>query len=212
MNADCSDVFLDIRRVPRPHLLGCKARFQCFTGPKWIQYFCTFHPYNQKILKPIKIQGKFIRMIADCSGVLLDIRHAPESYLLGCGVRFYCSTSPNVFKFSVRMIRTGRNSKIKQNHAKWTGTLRKPTIWNTVRHIASVMTITIHYPALMLPIVNQTRFFSVFFRFLSTYGRNRLVEGPKIHRSDSKTRGIDVFYFTWAADQILFKNIEKQKS
>ena len=40
----------------------------------------------------------------------------------------------------------------------------------------------------------NTFFFSDFFRFLSTYGRNRLVGGSKIHRSDSKTRGIDVFY------------------
>ena len=103
------------------------------------------------------------RMIADCSGVLLDIRHAPESYLLGCGARFYCSTSPNVFKLSVRMIRTSRNSKINQKHAKWTGTMRKPTISNTSRQIASATAIAAHYPTLILPTVNKTLFFSFFF-------------------------------------------------
>ena len=114
----------------------------------------------------------------------------------GVGLDFTALPVQNVFKLAVRMIRTDRKSKIKQNDAKWTGTLRKSTFSNTARQIVSVPAITIDYPTLKLPIANQTSFYSAFFHFLSTYGRNRLIEGSKIRRDDTKTWGIDVFYST----------------
>ena len=93
--------------------------------------------------------------------LVIDFSHV----CTGVGLDFTALPVQNVLKLVVRMIRTGRKSKIKQNDAKWTGTLRKSTFSNTARQIASVPAITIDYPTLILPIVNQTSFFFSFFSF-----------------------------------------------
>ena len=91
--------------------------------------------------------------------LVIDLSHV----CTGVGLDFTALPVQNVLKLVVGMIRTGRKSKIKLNDAKWTGTLRKSTFSKTARKIASVPAITIDYPTLIMPIINQTSFFQLFF-------------------------------------------------
>ena len=59
---------------------------------------------------------------------------------------------------------------------------------------------------------DPNRFFSRFGNFLTTYARNPPSRTLSWHSTPTIIPGIDVFYFTWAGDKILYKNIEKQKS
>ena len=143
----------------------------------------------------------------NCDTSLIPKKHMDVWGDVGC-IGFVCFASSD----SVRIIRTGRNRKITENHGIRIRITRKYQVTISSKHLLVLhhfmSTFESRYSSYSCP----NSFFSRFGNFLSTYGRNRLVEGSKIHRSGSKTRGIDVFYSSWADVQILYKNIEKQKS
>jgi len=142
----------------------------------------------------------------NCDTSLIPKKHMDVWGDVGC-TGFVCFT----YSDSVRIIRTGRNRKITEKYGIRTLITRKYQVTISSNHFLishhSMSTFESRYPSYSDP----NWFFSRFEMFMTTYGRNRRVGGPKIHRSDPKTPGIDVFYSTWAGDQILYKNIEKQK-